>query len=171
MALTNVERYAIQGMVGQGIPVAAMAKSLKVSEKTIENYLNKLGESFDRLLANNVAVVPQPSKEEDPTPEVAVEKVEKVEEAKPEEYVPEITRIEKLRQETVEKPRVVSAVPEGLTKKLMLNTTGGKKHKAVSIMTEGASAVSDDAKKSMQLTNRSRTARGAIYNIEEKKVD
>jgi len=168
MALTNVERYAIQGMIGQGIPVAAMAKSLKVSEKTIENYLNKLGESFDRLIANNVSVVPQPTKEEDPTPEVVVEKVE---EAKPEEYVPEITRIEKLRQETVEKPRVVSAVPEGLTKKLMLNTTGGKKHKAVSIMTEGASAVSDDAKKSMQLTNRSRTARGAIYNIEEKKVD
>jgi len=168
MALTNVERYAIQGMIGQGIPVAAMAKSLKVSEKTIENYLNKLGESFDRLIANNVSVVPQPTKEEDPTPEVVVEKVE---EAKPEEYVPEITRIEKLRQETVEKPRVVSAVPEGLTKKLKLNTTGGKKHKAVSIMTEGASAVSDDAKKSMQLTNRSRTARGAIYNIEEKKVD
>ena len=82
-----------------------------------------------------------------------------------EEYIPEIKRdIPK------EEKKVVSAVPEGLVKKLMQNKTAGKGDKVVSIMTEGASAVSDDAKKSMQAT-KSRTAKGAIYNIEKQEIE
>ena len=44
--LSNVEKYAIQGMVGQDATVAEIASELGRSEKTVENYVNN---ELDRL--------------------------------------------------------------------------------------------------------------------------
>lgn len=170
---SNVEKYAIQNKVGNGETVQEVATFLRRSEKDVNEYLNELNDAFARLNKNNVdvvsplKVVPVEMTVTEVDPAVA-EKVKEVVAEAIEEYVPELER--QVRAEE-EKPRTVSAVPEGLTKKLMVNKTAGKGEKGVSIMTPGAAAVSDDAAKEHRSGTRSRTSRGALYNLETKKVE
>lgn len=156
---SNVEKYAIQNKIGNGETVEEVAAFLNRSAKDVSTYLGELEAAFSRLNKNKVNVVV----ENDGDPVLA----EKIEEAI-EEYVPELER--QVRAEE-EKPRTVSAVPEGLTKKLMVNKTAGKGDKGVSIMTPGAAAVSDDAAKEHRSGTRSRTSKGALYNLETKEIE
>jgi hypothetical protein len=155
---SNVEKYAIQNKIGNGETVEEVAAFLNRSAKDVSSYLGELEAAFSRLKKNEVPTLPV---------EVIVTEVEPVAE-KVEDYVPELER--QVRAEE-EKPRTVSAVPEGLTKKLMVNKTAGKGDKGVSIMTPGAAAVSDDAAKEHRSGTRSRTSKGALYNLETKKVE
>lgn len=153
---SNVEKYAIQNKIGNGETVEEVAAFLNRSAKDVSTYLGELEAAFSRLNKNKVVPV-----------EMTVTEVEKVEEVV-EDYVPELER--QVREEQ-EKPRTVSAVPEGLTKKLMVNKTAGKGEKGVSIMTPGAAAVSDDAAKEHRSGTRSRTSRGALYNQTTKEIE
>jgi len=155
---TNVEKYAIQNKVGSGESVEEVASFLHRSVKDVTEYLNELNEAFARLKKNNVDIEPQ-------TTDDLADKVKEV----VEEYIPELER--QVREQEQEKPRTVSAVPEGLTKKLMVNTTAGKGDKGVSIMTPGAAAVSDDAAKEHRSGTRSRTSRGALFNQTTKEIE
>lgn len=146
--LTNLEKYAIQGMINDDKSLAEICKAVGKTEKVVNTYLEKL--------SNDIA-----------TTKAVAEPV--VVESPAEEYVPNQLKEYKERLEA-EKARVVSAVPEGLAKKFMPNKSAGGRD-GIAVMTEAASMMGDDAKKSMQLTNRSRTAKGNIYKIKENKID
>lgn len=158
---SNVEKYAIQNKIGNGETVEEVAAFLNRSAKDVSAYLGELEAAFSRLKKNSVDVQVKVE------PQITDDLTDKVKEVV-EEYVPELER--QVREEE-EKPRTVSAVPEGLTKKLMVNKTAGKGDKGVSIMTPGAAAVSDDAAKEHRAGTRSRTSRGALYNLETKEIE
>lgn len=157
--LTNLEKYAIQGMINDDKSLAEICKAVGKPAKVINMYLEKLSADIGKTkLVIDTSEIK----------EMGEKLQEKVEEAV-EEYVPNQLREYKEKLEA-EKARVVSAVPEGLAKKFIPNKSAGGRE-GIAVMSEAASMMGDDAKKSMKLTNRSRTAKGNIYNIKENKID
>jgi hypothetical protein len=151
--LTNVEKFAIQGMVMADKPVAEIASTLGRSVQSVTSYLDKLAASIQLLKDNNVPttdVAPQAQPEPEPQPE----------------YIPELER-----KAEEEKKKPPSVVPGNLVKRLMGNKTAGKGAEGPSIMTPAAAAVSDDAVKYLQTKPvRSRTSKGGIYHIDTGEV-
>lgn len=50
--LTNTEKYAIQGMLGDDKTVNDIAELLKLPEKAIQNYIDKLSQSIKKIEGN-----------------------------------------------------------------------------------------------------------------------
>lgn len=59
--LTNVEKFAIQGMLASGIGVEEIAKNLKHSVKAVQTYADSLTASVQKMEANNVPVPEVPA--------------------------------------------------------------------------------------------------------------
>lgn len=159
--LTNTEKYAIQGMIHSGLDARVIARNLKKSVDVIDSYIDGLTSSLQRLADNGVPV------EQEPVAEPVAEAI--VEEAPVDPTLPVITpEIQELIP-AVEPQQPSVHNPRGLTKSLMINKTAAKKIKGVAIMTEAASAVSDELAKQVP-TTKSRTSKGAIHLIEENKL-
>lgn len=162
--LTNLEKYAIQGMINDDNSLSDIVRVIGKPEKVINVYLEKLSNDIEatKVVAEPEAVVivnQEPLNSGDVNNKKLLE-----------EYTPDILQEYKKKKEEQEQAKILSAAPEGLAKKFMPNKTPGGREGIV-IMTEAASMVSDDVVKSIQLTKRSRTAKGGIYNIKEKKID
>lgn len=52
--ITNANRYAIQGMIADGKTVTEMAKELRLEEKTVQSYVDKLTNSLEKI-ADHIA--------------------------------------------------------------------------------------------------------------------
>lgn len=129
--LTNVEKFAIQGMLNTGIiDPAEIAKQIGNTEKVVTKYIEDFCQSVSRLQENNV-----------------------------------VTEAEKAAA-------AVAADKEARSKgkNLMIMRTSDKNNKGVAVMTKAAASLVDEQKNKAKPT-RSRTSKGAIYNMETGEVE
>ncbi len=129
-----------------------MAKRLSNLEKHAVQNMLTCGEDIDSIVKNLKHFTKKTVESYIRSYETSRRKIEENNRAKKEE-------------EEEETPAVVGG---SATKDLMLTRTQGGK-KGVAIMTQAAAQMSDETKK--RTAKRSRTSKGAIYHIKEKKVD
>jgi len=129
--LTNVEKFAIQGMLNTGITdPKVIAKEIGNTEKVVTKYIDDFCQSVARLQEHNV-----PTEAEKAAAAAIAEK---------------------------------EARSKG--KNLMIMRTSDKNNKGVAVMTRAAAQIVDDQKNKAKPT-RSRTSKGAIYNMETGEVE
>ena len=141
--LSQIEKYTIQGALHSGKTPNEIAKLLNRTEKCVQNYVD--GE-LDKIHTTIAKVQ---------TSQIEIVKPDEIVEETPKMIKPDLTKVRKL--------------PKGQAKLTMARTTAGGKP-GVAVMTSAASQVGDEFLKEMG-PNRSRTARGHIYNADGELVE
>ncbi len=122
--LTNIEKYAIQGLLSAGVvEIEVLAKTIKKPIPVVQKYVESLVKTVEKLEENKVEVAEETKK----------------------------------------------AVNNTRGKDLMVTTTMQKKNKGVAMMTGESSGYADSVRD--QVASRSRTSKGAIYNIKEDRIE
>jgi uncharacterized protein (UPF0335 family) len=179
---TNTEKFAIQGMLAQKIPVEEIAKQLGRTKKTIQNYIDtELEEIYNTVVESRI----QQRKEEEERQENEKINVD-------EDIIKKVYRdllsagltkndaanvIDSALEVARNKSQVfkdskhlytacIQRMRAGhfITKK----TAGG--NEGVAIMSQTASTKADSARKNMG-KGTSRSARGNVYNIKKKEIE
>lgn len=187
--LTNVERFAIQGMVADNVSAKDIAKELGRTTKTVENYLEKLDGIHD-----TVAKV-QHKKLKDLQDEIDRQSEElkrlneqkntrqSLDEIKQKVYerinsIPGLAqgtsfelveRVLKNNDPQTEEELFALAIRELNAKDVMIRETGAKREKTVAVMTKAASERGDDFRETLPNTV-SRTARHNLFDIQKGQI-
>ncbi len=144
MRLTNVEKYAIQGMVADGKDAAWIAKSIKKPESTVVEYVFKIAQSIVKVEEVKASLPCPPDKDHtdvDVTaPTKTPEEIAEEEAVAAHEKAMETPRF---NQENVKETAIAGRKKAG---EFILNKTQGDKS-GVAMMTGAASALAEERAK------------------------
>ncbi len=175
--LSNVEKYAIQGMLHNEKEVKDMAKSLDRTETVINKYIDN---ELDNIHTTTTKVklekeIKRLKKEQQKTESIQEMKECVTSElvrsgAMPDTISEWIKRaIKQFGNPPNKEVLMGNCMKVRTAKDFMITQTSGKKERTVAIMTKEASERSDEFRKTMP-TSVSRTARKNLFNISEQKI-
>lgn len=184
MRLTNVEKYAIQGMVGDGKNAKQIAKVIGKEEAIITKYVSNVAKSIVKIEEAKLACLPDGDHTDSETWTDAPSNRPTAKNTAPVKITPEEEALEKFKQEEEQfnnrdavaqdeklnatQIKEAAIIGRRTAKSHMINRTAGGA-KGIKIMTASASAIAEERAKNYDNSG-SRMGRGAIFDIEKGEV-